>query len=55
MNRITGTVALLIGIVIAAVPAAEVAQDTSDNPAYQAIWKIVDTSGDGGRSGPECC
>ena len=41
---IAGALALLIGIAVAAGATAQAAQDTSDNPAYQAIWKIVDTN-----------
>lgn len=43
MNRIARTIALLIGIVIAATLAGEGARATDDRPAYRAIWKIIDT------------
>ncbi len=43
MKRIAGAVALLLGIAVGTVAAAQPAQDASDNPAHQAVWKIIDT------------
>ena len=43
MTRTRRTIALLVGIAVAATAAVETARAADDRPAYLAIWKIIDT------------
>ena len=43
MTRTRSTIALLVGIAVAATATADAARAADDRPAYRAIWKIIDT------------